>query len=110
MEKFILRYDKEKGETFFKQYPSEIHSRRFIAKLQRKFHSVIGNTAEDIIYSAAKESAIETVERYELLFIAFSMMSKRTFADNLMEQLPRRGFGVGTIEDWNEKTNISKLE
>ncbi|MFH1587640.1 MAG: V4R domain-containing protein [Candidatus Diapherotrites archaeon] len=103
MKELVLKFDEKKGEVQFEQYSSEIHSRGMIAEIQRKFHTVVGEMAEMLIYSAAKDYSIKTVEKYELLFVAFTMVSKRLFAEQLMKQLPKRGYGVGEIIHWDEQ-------
>jgi predicted hydrocarbon binding protein len=110
IEKYELLYDETVGELIFEKTRSVVVVRGQRARYLREFENIIGPSARSIIYNISKNAAIEAVSNVKKSIIKIiGLFAKKPIVVELLKQLPRRGFGVPTIIDFDSKKPFIKI-
>ncbi|MBI4399726.1 hypothetical protein HY570_03160, partial [Candidatus Micrarchaeota archaeon] len=106
MRTFTLEY-KEDGEIYLDGISSEIYTRGHWGFFQRKLEKLVGKPVKDTVYSLFKKRAKVAVGVYNSRIVeALRIADKRVIAEQLFEQLPKRGYGEPRILSFDDNSGF----
>jgi predicted hydrocarbon binding protein len=103
--KIEYQYDPEKGEMIFEGTNVAIIEKRLMAGIQREHEKIIGDSAKRIMYTASKESVEKFFKGFLKFVVGFTgkLTGKRKVFEKMMERSAPSGWGVPSIEEFDEK-------
>jgi len=105
-----ILFNKIKGEIFFENDNCTIIPRGETPHIKKEFEDMIGTTAHTISYNAGKRASKETLNNYQKgLIKIIALTSKKKLSQQMLKQIPKRGFGKAQMIDFSEEKDFIKF-
>ncbi len=99
-----ILFDEERGEIFFENANSTIVPIEEISAIKKELEKIIGATVYTILYRLGIQATEEATSKFdEDLIRVARKISKRRLALKLLSHLPRRGYGIPELVEFNEE-------
>ncbi len=109
MRTITIFYDEESGEMFFEGVSSRMNSRNDDPLIQREYEKIVGPASKMIIYNAIKKSNSVFFNYIHRSILKKGKLSKKEGVVRLLGLLPRMGYGVVELADWDEDKGMFKV-
>jgi len=111
MKKIFYFYDKSKGEMFFEGLSSRMNTRDSDPLIQKEYGRIVGPTSKRIIYDAIKKS---NRPFFNHIYLSLSQkqtpLSKKDSIIQLLNLLPKMGYGVPELIGWDIKKGVFNVK